>query len=134
MIGGISSLEDDGYRILSKEYKREIKYSSGNLMQLHLRSVINQAVETVLNYFRGFPTLRQLKKTLANQPLRRLRPSPPIIYRRKEELTHFDNPILAFPDYFDFQDHLNPIFALDLVFLPAQTKQSYTERNYDLKA
>jgi hypothetical protein len=36
MIGGISSLEDDGYRILSKEYKREIKYSSGNLMQLHL--------------------------------------------------------------------------------------------------
>lgn len=34
MIGGFINYEENGYEILAKEYKREIKYAAGNLMKL----------------------------------------------------------------------------------------------------
>ena len=34
MIGGYINFEENGYDILAKEYKRELKYSAGNLMKL----------------------------------------------------------------------------------------------------
>lgn len=34
MIGGYINFEENGYDILAKEYKRELKYSAGNLMRL----------------------------------------------------------------------------------------------------
>ena len=34
MIGGYINFEENGYEILAKEYKRELKYASGNLMKL----------------------------------------------------------------------------------------------------
>ena len=34
MIGGYINFEENGYEILAKEYKRELKYAAGNLMKL----------------------------------------------------------------------------------------------------
>jgi hypothetical protein len=34
MIGGYINFEENGYDILAKEYKRELKYTSGNLMKI----------------------------------------------------------------------------------------------------
>ena len=34
MIGGYINYDEDGYEILAKEYKKELKYSAGNLMHL----------------------------------------------------------------------------------------------------
>jgi hypothetical protein len=34
MIGGYINFEENGYEILAKEYKRELKYTAGNLMKL----------------------------------------------------------------------------------------------------
>jgi hypothetical protein len=34
LIGGYVNFEENGYEILTKEYKREVKYSAGNLMKL----------------------------------------------------------------------------------------------------
>ena len=34
MIGGFINYEENGYDILAKEYKRELKYTAGNLMKL----------------------------------------------------------------------------------------------------
>ncbi len=56
-IGGVTNFNDNGYTILATQYKRELKYTVGNLMQFHLREVVNRSVETYLNYFKGIPTL-----------------------------------------------------------------------------
>jgi hypothetical protein len=32
MIGGYINYDEDGYEILAKEYKRELKYAAGNMM------------------------------------------------------------------------------------------------------
>ena len=37
MVGGFTNYEENGYDILSKEYKRELKYAAGNLMRIQLR-------------------------------------------------------------------------------------------------
>ena len=37
MIGGFINYEENGYDILAKEYKRELKYAAGNLMRVQLR-------------------------------------------------------------------------------------------------
>ena len=34
MVGGFTNYEENGYDILSKEYKRELKYAAGNLMRI----------------------------------------------------------------------------------------------------
>ena len=40
MIGGYINYEENGYDILSKEYKRELKYTAGNLMVLQLKEFL----------------------------------------------------------------------------------------------
>ena len=56
MVGGFTNYEENGYDILSKEYKRELKYAAGNLMRIQLRSMIDDSVQTFTNFFRGFKT------------------------------------------------------------------------------
>ena len=34
MMGDYTNYEENGYEILSKEYKRELKYAAGNLMRI----------------------------------------------------------------------------------------------------
>lgn len=34
MVGGFTNYEENGYDVLSKEYKRELKYAAGNLMKV----------------------------------------------------------------------------------------------------
>ena len=34
MVGGFTNYEENGYEILSKEYKRELKYAAGNIMRI----------------------------------------------------------------------------------------------------
>ena len=62
MIGGYINFDENGYEILAKEYKRELKYTAGNLMRLQLREMVDKSVETLLNFFQGFLTLDKLKK------------------------------------------------------------------------
>ena len=59
MIGGVNNPIEhySGYDILAKEYKRELKYIAGNLMQLHMREAIRRSVDTIVNFFKGFPTI-----------------------------------------------------------------------------
>jgi hypothetical protein len=64
----------NGYEILAKEYKRELKYTAGNLMQLQLRSLVQKSVDTLVNFFQGFPTLSLLRRALKDTQLRELRP------------------------------------------------------------
>ena len=45
---------------MAKEYKREIKYAAGNMMQLHLRKYVDSSIEEVLDFFKDFPTLEEL--------------------------------------------------------------------------
>ena len=45
MIGGLqTNMNENGYEILAKEYKKEIKYSAGNLMELHLKDFIDRSL------------------------------------------------------------------------------------------
>ena len=37
MIGGYIDFNEYGYKILAKDFKREIKYSAGNLLQIQMR-------------------------------------------------------------------------------------------------
>jgi hypothetical protein len=62
MIGGFTNFEDNGYQILNKTYKKELKYASGNLMQIQLRQMVDDSVKTLTNFFKGFKTFEQLKK------------------------------------------------------------------------
>lgn len=82
-------------------------YSAGNLMQLHLRDFVQRSVDTITNYFRGFPTLATLKKALASTTLRKVCIIPTSIYNQ-------DVPVLKLPEIFYLQDHLNPIFRLSV--------------------
>ena len=41
MVGGFTNYEENGYEILSKVYKRELKYAAGNLMRLQLRQMLD---------------------------------------------------------------------------------------------
>ena len=72
MVGGFTNYEENGYEILSKVFKRELKYAAGNLMRLQLRQMLDQSVKTLANFFAGFKTFAQLKDKMgrAFQPLR----------------------------------------------------------------
>jgi hypothetical protein len=72
MIGGYINFEENGYDILAKEYKRELKYAAGNLMKHHLRSILDRSITTLDNFFKGFLTLDKIKQT--SKPLRLIRP------------------------------------------------------------
>jgi hypothetical protein len=46
-IGGVmpqSFAQTNGYDILAKDYKRELKYAAGNLMQIQLRQFVDKSV------------------------------------------------------------------------------------------
>ena len=51
MVGGFTNYEENGYDILSKEYKRELKYASGNLMRIQLRQMVDESISTFVNNF-----------------------------------------------------------------------------------
>ena len=54
LIGGYINFEEDGYEILAKEYKRELKYSGGNLMVLQLREIVDKSIAEITKFFEGF--------------------------------------------------------------------------------
>ena len=71
MVGGFTNYEENGYDILAKAYKRELKYAAGNLMKIQLRQMVDDSVLTLSNFFQGFKTYSKLKKTLpAFRPMR----------------------------------------------------------------
>lgn len=51
LIGGYINYEEDGYDILAKEYKRELKYAGGNLMKLQLREIVDKSITEMLHFF-----------------------------------------------------------------------------------
>lgn len=55
LIGGYVNYEEDGYDILAKEYKRELKYSGGNLMKIQLRELIDRSVKEAVDFFTSIP-------------------------------------------------------------------------------
>jgi hypothetical protein len=61
LIGGYINYEEDGYDILAKEYKRELKYSGGNIMALQLREVIDRSVEDFTNFFTSIPKFERFE-------------------------------------------------------------------------
>ena len=61
MMGDCTNYEENGYEILSREYKRELKYAAGNLMRIQLRKLVDESVRTFTNFFKGFKTFEQLK-------------------------------------------------------------------------
>lgn len=73
MIGGYINFEENGYEILAREYKRELKYAAGNLMRLQMREVIDKSIETIHNFYKGFLTYDKLKKAVDNKTLRQIR-------------------------------------------------------------
>ena len=62
LIGGYINYEEDGYEILAKEYKRELKYAGGNLMELQLREIINRSVQEIVDFFETFPSFNAFEE------------------------------------------------------------------------
>lgn len=56
LIGGYINYEEDGYEILAREYKRELMYSGGNLIEIQLREMIDRSIAEVVNFFEAFPS------------------------------------------------------------------------------
>ena len=74
LIGGQVDLNEDGYKSLAKDYRQELKFIGGNLMEIQLREVVDRSVRTLRNFFKGFLTLDQLERNVGGRPLRRVRP------------------------------------------------------------
>ena len=64
LIKGYINFEENGYEILAKQYKREIKYAAGNLMRLQMREMVDKSVAAFSNFFGGFLTFEKLKKAV----------------------------------------------------------------------
>ena len=62
LIGGYINFEEDGYEILAKEYKRELKYSGGNLMALQLREIVDKSIVEITKFFEGFCSFKTFQK------------------------------------------------------------------------
>ena len=76
IIGSYINLDENGYEGLAKEYKRELKYAAGNLMRLQLREMVQNSVSTFCNFFTGFKTFEELRKSNPSfLPLRYIRPT-----------------------------------------------------------
>ncbi len=109
-VGGIpTNLQENGFDILAPDYQRELQYAAGNLMQIHLRDIVKRSVDTIVNYFRGFPTLATIKKSIGTTNLRRVDIRAFSIYSKEA-------PVLKLPEVFDLQDYLCPIFKLSVTF------------------
>jgi len=79
-----------------KEDERVLQFAGGNLMQLHLRDIIDESVKDLLRFFTAIPTLEDLQRELRGKPLRRV---------------DYD---CKLPDFCDLQDHVQPLFKLVL--------------------
>ena len=64
MIGGYTNYEENGYQFLNKTFKKELKYAAGNLMQIQLRQMVDDSVNTLTNFFKGFKTFEKLQAKL----------------------------------------------------------------------
>jgi hypothetical protein len=60
MIGGYINYDEDGYGILAKEYKKELKYAAGQMMVGQLREMVNKSVHTIRKFFESFSSLAEL--------------------------------------------------------------------------
>jgi hypothetical protein len=72
--GGEVNYNKNGYKALSKQDRREIKFVSGNLMEIQLREIVIKSVNTLGNFFKGFLTLDELK-AVTKEPIRIIRPN-----------------------------------------------------------
>lgn len=162
MIGGYVNFDENGYSILTKEYKRELKYSAGNLMKLQMREHIDRACATIRNYFEGFVTYKQIMKVV--KPMRTFRvfvtkdwvstkkrleeerkrqqeeearKNVPLSKYEEVQMkkknsaqihTHVETgkkphniweqpAILQVPDFYDYQDWVQPVIRLDLTLV-----------------
>lgn len=68
---GTVNFDDDGYKLLTKEYRTELKYSAGNLMHLQMRAAIEQTLQLVTKYFKRFESAKAIG--LDTKPLGRVR-------------------------------------------------------------
>jgi hypothetical protein len=59
LIGGYVNFEEDGYDILAKEYKRELKYSGGNLMKIQLREIVDRSIKEAVDFFTSIPEFEE---------------------------------------------------------------------------
>jgi len=62
LIGGYINYEEDGYDILAKEYKRELKYAGGNMMQLQLREIVDRSVQETVSFFTSIPDFEDFQE------------------------------------------------------------------------
>ena len=60
LIGGYINFSEDGYKILAKEYKTELKYCTGNLMQIQLRRVVDRTIDMMEDFFLSFRPLEEI--------------------------------------------------------------------------
>lgn len=61
LIGGYINYEEDGYDILAKEYKRELKYSGGNLLAIQLREIVEKSAKEFTEFFTKIPDFSVFK-------------------------------------------------------------------------
>ncbi len=89
MIGGYINFDENGYDILAKEYRRELKYSAGNLMHQNLREMVDNSVQKLRNFFAGFMTFEKIRHSCGN-PIRKIRP---LITRDKKKHLNLDQKV-----------------------------------------
>lgn len=73
LVGGTLDLKENGFKALDKQFRKEIQSTAAVLMERQLRSTIDRSLLSLLNFFKGFLTLEELKKE-AGKPLRLIRP------------------------------------------------------------
>ena len=102
--GGEVNYRQNGYKALNKQYRREIKFAGGNLMEIQLREIVSRSVRTLGNFFKGFLTLEELKKAVGGKTIRQVRPlitstrspeKPKTARELLDEETRKSNPTLA---------------------------------------
>lgn len=73
IVGGTLDLKENGFKALDKQFRKEIQSTAAVLMERQLRSTIDRSLLSLLNFFKGFLTLEELKKE-TGKPLRLIRP------------------------------------------------------------
>lgn len=154
-IGGApTDMDVNGYDILAKEYKREIKYTFGNLMQLQMRDFIDRSLQSLLDFFESIPNLSELTDLLNGVPLRSFNIEVTQAFHReytpskaakgtsnnlsKDDTTSHHTlpqkqesfPTLKLPAFCNMQDYTRPIFKLDLVWVK---QQQHPEKSIKMK-
>jgi len=65
LIGGYINYEEDGYDILAKEYKRELKYAGGNLMKIQIRELVDRSFKEYVKFFSLIPNFEDFEDTFS---------------------------------------------------------------------